>query len=254
MTTDTRAKKASSAPKAKHEGEEQFLAAYRPGDYPRPSVTVDLVILTVKDGALRTLLIERGQHPFKGMLALPGGFLRVGANAKDQGEDLEAAARRELEEEAGLSDPRIYLHEIGAFGKPGRDPRMRVISVAFVALVRPELAESVRAGGDAAGARFVDLSRAGKLAFDHADILAAARAFVRRELESSNIAFELSPVTFTVQDLRATYEVILGETLDPGNFRKRFLRMLEDGVIVETDEKRKTPSKPARIYRFARPS
>jgi 8-oxo-dGTP diphosphatase len=247
---DARTKKQKTG--ATGPSEAQFLAAYRPEDFPRPSVTVDLVIFTVKDGALRTLLVERGQHPFKGMPALPGGFLRVGATAKDQGEDLEAAARRELEEEAGLSDPSIYLHEIGAFGKPGRDPRMRVISVAFVALVRPDMVERTRPGGDAAGARFVEISRVGKLAFDHADILARARAFVRREIESSGIAFELSPETFTVQDLRATYEVILGETLDPGNFRKRFLRMLEDGVIIETDEKRKTPSKPARIYRFSR--
>jgi 8-oxo-dGTP diphosphatase len=232
--------------------EAAFLDAYRPGDFARPSVTVDLVILTIKDGALAALLVTRGEHPFKGALALPGGFLRVGKDRNEQGEDLIDAARRELAEETGLGDARIFLTQLGAFGRPGRDPRMRVISVAFVALVRPELAEKTRGGGDVTHAQFVDVSKVHKLAFDHGEILAAARTLVQRELLVSPIAFELTPETFTIQELRGTYEVILGEPLDPGNFRKRFLRMLEEGIISETREMRRTPSKPARLYRFAK--
>lgn len=234
--------------------EAAFLDAYRPGDYPRPSVTVDLVIFTIQDGALAALFVTRGEHPFKGALALPGGFLRVGKDRNEQGEDLIDAARRELAEETGLSDSRIFLTQLGAFGKPGRDPRTRVVSVAYVALVRPELAQRTVGGGDVTHAQFLDVSKAHKLAFDHAEILAAARAFVQRELLQSSIAFELTPETFTIQELRGTYEVILGEALDPGNFRKRFLRMLEEGIITETREMRRTPSKPARLYRFARRS
>ncbi len=237
---------------ASKKDEQAFLEAYRPGDYARPSVTVDLVIFTIKDGALAALFVTRGEHPFKGALALPGGFLRVGKDRVEQGEDLVDAARRELSEETGLSDARIYLTQIGAFGKPGRDPRTRVISVAYVALVRPELAQKTVGGGDATQAQFLDVSKAHKLAFDHGEILAAARTFVQRELLVSSIAFELTPETFTIQELRGTYEVILGEPLDPGNFRKRFLRMLEEGVIAETREMRRTPSKPARLYRFAK--
>ena len=234
--------------------EQAFLDAYRAGDYARPSVTVDLVIFTIKDGALQALFVTRGEHPFKGSLALPGGFLRVGKDRVEQGEDLVDAARRELSEETGLSDARIYLTQIGAFGRPGRDPRTRVISVAYVALVRPELAQKTVGGSDATHAQFLDVSKAQKLAFDHGEILAAARAFVQRELLVSSIAFELTPETFTIQELRSTYEVILGEPLDPGNFRKRFLRMLEEDVIAETREMRRTPSKPARLYRFAKRS
>lgn len=232
--------------------ETAFLEAYRPSDYARPSVTVDLVIFTIKDGSLAALFVTRGEHPFKGALALPGGFLRVGKDRTDQGEDLVDAARRELLEETGLGDARIYLTQLGAFGKPGRDPRTRVVSVAYVALVRPELAQKTVGGGDVTHAQFLDVTKAHKLAFDHGEILADARAFVQRELLTSSIAFELTPETFTIQELRGTYEVILGEPLDPGNFRKRFLRMLDEGVIVETREMRRTPSKPARLYRFAK--
>lgn len=124
------------------EGEAKFLRDYAPGDYPRPSVTVDLVILTVVDKVVRVLLVKRNEHPFKGRWALPGGFVRVGPSREEQGEDLEAAARRELEEETGLAHDtagRLHLAQIGAFGAPNRDPRMRVISIAYVALVRPEL-------------------------------------------------------------------------------------------------------------------
>lgn len=239
------------------EGEAKFLREYEPGSFPRPSVTVDLVVLTVVDKLLRVLLVKRGEHPFKNRWALPGGFVRVGDAREDQGEDLEAAARRELEEETGLSHDtagRIHLAQVGAFGKPNRDPRMRVISVAYVALVRPELVPLVRGGGDASHARWFAIEElppdGHELAFDHAEILESAIARLRADLDRTSVAFELVHDTFTIQELRAVHEALRGETLDPGNFRKKFLRMLEDGVIEAARGKRPTASKPASVYRF----
>jgi len=233
-------------------GEGAFLASYDPRSFPRPSVTVDLVILTVTDGDLKVLLVERGEHPFKGRLALPGGFVRVGEGQKEQGESLDDAAARELAEETGLPTGSVYLEQLGAFGAPGRDPRTRVISVAYYALVRPTLAPLVRAGGDAHAARWESVEDVKELAFDHDAILRAAIARVRREIDLSPIGFELVPETFTIQELRAVHEVVKGAKLDPGNFRKRFLRMIDDGVIEEARGKRLTASKPAQVYRFVR--
>ncbi len=246
------------APKSpRDEGEARFLRDYRPGDFPRPSVTVDLVILTVVDKLLRVLLVQRNEHPFKGRWALPGGFVRVGPNREDQGEDLEAAARRELEEETGLSHEnagRILLTQVGAFGAPLRDPRMRVISVAYVALVRPDLVPLVRAGGDVSHVRWFaaeELPPEGaELAFDHGDIFEAALERMRGDLDRTALAFALVPDTFTIQELRGVHEALRGEALDPGNFRKKFLRMVEEGVIEAARGKRPTASKPASVYRF----
>lgn len=247
--------------------EARFLAAYEPAAFPRPSVTVDLVILTVQDKDLRLLLVKRNEHPFKGRWALPGGFVRVGGDRDDQGEDLDDAALRELQEETGLSQTafgRIFLEQVKAFGKPGRDPRMRVISVAYYALVRPTLVPHIRAGGDVSQAQWFsieDLALEGNeqsspkretLAFDHASIVRATLDRARADLDRTSIAFELVPETFTIQELRAVHEAIRSEVLDPGNFRKKFLRMIEDGVIEAARGKRPTASKPASVYRFAR--
>jgi 8-oxo-dGTP diphosphatase len=248
-----------AATKKKSE-EDKFLEEYRPGDFARPSLAVDLVIFTVVDKDLRVLLVQRNEHPFKGRWALPGGFVRVKDDRKDQGEDLDAAAVRELEEETGLASSeagRIFLDQVRTFGRPGRDPRMRVISVAYYALVRPTLVPLIRAGGDVAHAQWFSLSELPKakeemLAFDHAEILDAALERARADLDRSAIAFELVPETFTIQELRAVHEAIRGEALDPGNFRKKFLRMIEDGLIDEAKGKRPTVSKPASIYRFIR--
>jgi 8-oxo-dGTP diphosphatase len=248
----------STKPSKRHE-EERFLADYRPGAYARPSVTVDLVILTVVDKDLRVLLVHRAEHPFKGRWALPGGFVRVSDDRKDQGEDLDAAAVRELEEETGLSAAtcgHIYLDQVRTFGKPGRDPRMRVISVAYYALVRSSLVPLVRAGGDVSHTRWFSVAELPPegLVFDHAEILEAAIARARADLDRTSIAFELVAETFTIQELRAVHECIRGEPLDPGNFRKKFLRMIEDGLIEAARGKRPTASKPASVYRFVRPS
>jgi 8-oxo-dGTP diphosphatase len=236
--------------------EERFLEKYRPGDWPRPSVTVDLAILTVQDRDLKILLVKRSEHPFKDRWALPGGFVRVADDRKNQGEDLDAAALRELEEETGLSQAacgRFFLEQVKTFGKPGRDPRMRVISVAYYALVRPTLVPLIRAGGDVSHTRWfsvADLTDDDALAFDHAEILAATLDRARADLDRSSIAFELVPETFTIQELRGVHETIGGAPLDPGNFRKKFLRMIEDGLIEIARGKRATASKPASVYRF----
>ncbi len=233
--------------------EREFLAAYRPSDYPRPSVATDIVVFTIVDGELSVLLVQRDEPPFKGAWALPGGFVRVG-EGKDQGEDLDAAAVRELAEETGLSSVhRVFLAQLGAFGRPGRDPRMRVISIAYYALVPPDLVPLVRAGGDAGGVEWFALERMKKLAlaFDHEDIIAAARTRIVRDLWDTTIAFSLVPRAFSIPELRHVHAVVTGEAVDPGNFRRRFQRMLEDGVVEEAPGIRITASRPAKLYRLA---
>lgn len=243
--------------KAAKSEEERFLEQYRPGDFPRPSVTVDLAIFTVLDKLLHVLFVRRNEHPFKGRWALPGGFVRVSDDRKNQGEDLDAAAHRELLEETGLShtaSANVFLEQVRTFGAPGRDPRMRVMSVAYYALVRPSLVPMIRGGGDVSHAKWFDVAEPGELAFDHNEILKVSLDRMRVDLDRTPIAFELVPESFTIQELRSVHEAIRGEPLDPGNFRKRFLRLIEDGVIEAARGKRATVSKPAAVYRFARPA
>ncbi|MEZ4317680.1 MAG: NUDIX domain-containing protein [Myxococcota bacterium] len=232
---------------------DDFVREYRARAhaYPKPSVTVDLVVCTVIDADLKVLLIRRAEPPFQGAWALPGGFVRVGDALDDQGESLEEAARRELAEETGLQLSRAWLEQVGAFGAPYRDPRMRIISVAFTALVRSTIAPLIGAGSDADDARWYSLSELPTLAFDHDAILRAAHDHLRLRLENSAIAFELVPETFTVAELRGVYQAILGADLDPGNFRRRFRRMQTDGVIEDAPGQRLTLTKPARVYRFS---
>ncbi len=232
--------------------EAEFLRRYRPADYPRPSVTVDIVAMTIVDADLRVLLVRRGDHPFKGAFALPGGFVRVGDAHKDQGEDLDAAAARELEEETGLRPADVFLEQLGAFGRAGRDPRMRVITVAYYAMVRPDLVPLVRAGTDAADARWVAVERLrlASLAFDHHEILRAAVARVAERIDSTSIAAALVPSTFTIGELRHAHAVLTATPQDPGNFRRKFARMIEDRVVEQAPGKRITASKPAAVYRF----
>jgi 8-oxo-dGTP diphosphatase len=226
---------------------ERYRKTFR---YPRPSLTVDLVIFTIVDCRLRLLLVRRKEEPFRGRWALPGGFVHVGDAFRDQGEDLEAAAHRELREETGLSG--CYLEQLYTFGDAGRDPRMRIISVAYYALVRPDLAPIVRAGSDAADVRWVDLDALPKLAFDHAKIVEKAVHRLRGKLDYTTIAFELVPETFTVAELRRVHEIIKGTAYDPANFRRKFLCLLETRVIEEAPGRRLTATRPARVYRFRR--
>lgn len=232
--------------------DDAFIAAYRQraSAYPKPSVTVDLVIVTVLDADLKVLLVRRGEPPFQGSWALPGGFVRVGDTMDDPGESLEDAARRELAEETGLQLQDAWLEQVGAFGEPRRDPRMRVISVAYAALVSPSLAPLVVAGTDAADARWWSLTELPALAFDHGAILTSAVAHLRRRIEESAIAFELVPETFTVAELRGVWDAVLGSAQDAANFRRRFRRLASEGVIEEAPGHRPTATRPAAVWRF----
>lgn len=235
------------------EDESTFLRQYREEKYAKPSVTVDLVIFTIRDSDLKLLLIRRKGHPHQGKWALPGGFVEVGDGYDNQGESLEDAAARELHEETGLPGGASYLEQLYTFGNPGRDPRMRVITVSYYALIRPDLAPLVTAGDDAAEAKWVSLSALdlNDLAFDHAEIIKVAIDRIRGKIDYSPIAFRLVPEHFTVPELRGVYETIKGEAYDARNFRRRFNRMLEDGVIEEAPGKRAaTTGRPAKVYRF----
>lgn len=242
----------NGAAQTRDPGEADFLRKYRPADFPRPSVTVDIAAFSVIDAELRVLLVRRGEHPFKGAWALPGGFVRVGEGQRDQGEDLDAAAARELEEETALAVADVYLEQLAAFGRAGRDPRMRVITIAYCALIRPDLVPLVKAGGDAAAAEWisVDALDAADLAFDHREIVRRAVAYIAERIDSSSIAASLVPKTFTIPELRHVHTILTRKPLDPGNFRRRFERLLEDGVIEQAPGKRITVSKPATVYHF----
>jgi 8-oxo-dGTP diphosphatase len=213
-------------------------------------VTVDVVALSIVDAELRVLLVRRAEHPFKGDWALPGGFVRVSDDRGDQGEDLDAAAARELLEETSLTPSDVHFEQLGAFGRARRDPRMRVISVAYYALVRPDLVPLVRAGGDAAHVDWLAVDRLGPLAFDHSEILSAALARVAERIEASRIMASLVPRTFTIPELRHVHAILSQKAQDPGNFRRRFTRLLADGVVEQAPGKRITASKPALVYRF----
>ncbi|MEL6349249.1 MAG: NUDIX domain-containing protein [Myxococcota bacterium] len=220
-------------------------------DFPRPAVTVDLVIFTVQDADVKVLLIRRGTPPFEGQWALPGGFVRVD-DSNTGGESVEDAAYRELLEETSLPRESVYLEQLYTFGRPDRDPRMRVISVAWCALVRPDLAPRAALHSDAALAQWWPLRDKPALAFDHDDMVRLALDRIRNKIDYTPLAFELVPPTFTVGELRTVYEAIHGEVYDRGNFRRRFNRLIEDGLISQVPGKRATSSKPARVYRFNR--
>ena len=192
---------------------------YSPDDFPRVAVTVDVVVFTIRNDELQVLLVERGLEPYKGSWALPGGFVL-------QDEDLDTAAARELQEETNLSVGGSYLEQLGSYGTPGRDPRMRVITVAYWAACA-EL-EQPRGGGDAAYSDLVPLAkieRGGiRLAFDHHRIVRDAVNRLRAKLEYTALATTFCPPQFTISQLRRVYETIWGARLDPGNFQRKIRR------------------------------
>ncbi|HKC86525.1 MAG TPA: NUDIX domain-containing protein [Blastocatellia bacterium] len=207
-------------------------------DYPRPSVTVDLVIFTIAEDDLKVLLIRRGQEPFKGRWALPGGFVEID-------ESLERAAARELKEEVGVTN--VYLEQLYTFGEPRRDPRGRVISVSYFALVDAER-QRIVAASDAAEAQWRSVFDAPKLAFDHARILDTAVWRLRNKIEWTTVGYELLPKKFTLSELQRVYEIILQRPVDKRNFRKK---ILAQGQIIELNESRSDVAhRPARLYSF----
>jgi 8-oxo-dGTP diphosphatase len=220
---------------------------YDPSQFPAFAVTVDVVILTMSEGLLHVLLVCRGEAPFEGMWAVPGGFKRPT-------ETLDGAAKRELVEETGV-DGASLLTQFGAYGDPGRDPRMNVVTVAYLAVLRD--VGSVEAGSDAAAAALIPVSDVlnGKveLAFDHLRIVRDAVERVRVELEVTGIATAFVGTTFTLAELRAVYEAVWGVQLDAANFRRSVVT--EDGWVIPTGRRaRPGPSggRPAELYRAGR--
>jgi 8-oxo-dGTP diphosphatase len=207
-------------------------------DYPRPALTVDCVVFGFDEGELKVLLIQRDQPPFTGRWAIPGGFV-------DMEESLEEAARRELQEETGVHN--LYLEQLFTFGAPGRDPRGRVVSVAYFALVK--LGDHrIRAATDARDTRWFCVSQAPRLAFDHQEILELALRRLQGKVRYEPIGFELLPRKFTLSQLQHLYEVILEQPLDKRNFRKKILGM---NLLQPLDEfQQDVAHRAARLYRF----
>jgi 8-oxo-dGTP diphosphatase len=235
-----------------------FLASYDPAAYVRPSVTVDLVLLSVLDGALHVLLMRRTQPPAEGRWALPGGFVRID-------ESLDEAARRVLHEKARIAS--AFLEQLYTFGAVARDPRMRIITVAYYALLPAArfakaleqsdelaLAKLVTAWKGETGGRAEALAADGArlgLAFDHADILGLAVKRLRGKLDYSQVGFELLPTQFTLRALQDVHEAILGVRFNKPAFRRR---MLDKGVLEPTGLREQGVTfRPAELYRFARP-
>jgi 8-oxo-dGTP diphosphatase len=210
--------------------------------YPQFAVTVDLVLFTIVADRLCVLAVKRGAAPFKGRWALPGGFV-------EPDEDLEQAARRELREETGLDGTRIHLEQLATYGDPGRDPRQRVVSVAYLALA-PGL-PAPTAGSDAARAQWLDvvqlLSARSSLAFDHAEILRDGLDRARSKLEYTPLATAFCPREFTIAELRKVYEIVWGTELDPRNFHRKVTST--EGFVVDTKKRRVERGRPAQIYR-----
>ena len=202
-------------------------------------VTVDLVIFALRDWELQVLLIRRGVPPFEGRWALPGGFVR-------QGESLEHAARRELEEETGVRD--VYLEQLYTFGDADRDPRGRTVTVAYYALLTGEAAP-LKAGTDAGAAAWMPARKHPPLAFDHDRILTYALERLANKLDYTTVGFQLLPRKFTLSQLQRVYETVLGRSLDKRNFRRK-LAILD--VLTPLDEwVQDGPSRPAQLYRFS---
>lgn len=249
--------------------ETEFLANYDPREFPPVAVTVDVVALTIRDGQLHVLLVRRGTAPYEGAWALPGGFVQPD-------EDLAAAAARELAEETGLDTraghsadlDRVYLEQLASYGAPDRDPRMRVVSVAYLAFA-PELPDPA-AGSDAAAADWVPVAALGlpeqpdpdrqvrqrpgtsrRLAFDHARILVDGLDRARAKLEYTPLATRFVADEFTISELRAVYQTVWGVELHAGNFHRKVLSVpgfLESvGATTERGGPRGGPR--ARIYR-----
>lgn len=207
-------------------------------EYARPALTVDVVVFALDEEDLKVMLVQRDLAPYEEQWALPGGFVRVE-------ESLEDAAARELQEETGLKD--IFLEQLYTFGAVDRDPRERVVTVAYYALVNLE-GHNVQASTDARNAAWFAVNDLPSLAFDHGIILETAHERLRGKVRYQPIGFELLPEKFALRQLQHLYEVILDRPLDKRNFRKKVLSM---GIVKETNEIEKDVShRAARLYRF----
>ena len=210
-------------------------------EYPHPAVTTDVVVFSIRHDALKVLLIKRAEAPFLGSWALPGGFVGI-----DEG--LDQAAQRELGEETGVTG--VYLEQLYTFGKPDRDPRERVITVTYYALI-PSDRIQIRAATDAEAVGWFALDELPVLAFDHLQIFTMALQRLRAKLEYSTIAFQFMPQEFTLTELQSVYELILGEPIDKRNFRKKILAL--DAIEETGRERRDGAHRPAKLYRAINP-
>ncbi len=207
-------------------------------EYPRPALTTDCITFGFDAGELKILLIERGLEPFKGKWAIPGGFLNMNENADD-------CAKRELYEETGLQD--VFMEQLYTFSDAGRDPRGRVVTIAYYALIK--LSDyTVTAGDDAKNAQWFSISQIPPLAFDHNQILSAALSRLRGKIRYQPIGFELLPEKFTLPDLQNLYEAILEAKIDRRNFRRK---IIQTGLLIDHGESVKgVPHKGAKYYSF----
>jgi len=211
---------------------------YDVSKYERPSVTVDVLMMSLRQRDLQILLIKRRAWPYEGMWAIPGGFINIA-------ESLETAAKRELQEETGVQD--VYLEQLYTFGNPGRDPRTRVITVVYFALLVSERLQ-VKVTSEATDVGWFSVYELPLLAFDHEQIIEYALNRLRGKLDYTTIAFNLLPEQFTLRELQRVYEIVLHKRLDKRNFRKK---ILATGILEDTGAKKMEGThRPARLYRF----
>ncbi len=204
-------------------------------DYPKPAVTVDIVIFTVENNDLQVLLVKRGVEPAKGMWALPGGFVKMD-------ESLEYAAKRELEEETGVKD--VYLEQLYTFGDPKRDSRGRVITIAYMALINSDKVK-LRATTDTVDVKFFSVKKTSDVAFDHSKIIDYAIRRLRWKFEYTTVAFSLLPDKFTLSQLQTLYENVFQKKLDKRNFRKKILSL---NILEEQEIQTEVSHRPPQLY------
>ncbi len=200
-----------------------------------PKITVDIIIFTIKENSLQTLLIKRKYTPFKNQWAIPGGFIR-------KTESLEDAAKRELEEETGVRE--VYLEQLYTYGDPKRDPRGRVITVSYMALINSEKIK-LKASTDASEARWFSINKLPDLAFDHNKILSYSTKRLRWKFEYTTTAFSLLSKNFTMGELQKIYEIVFGRKFDKRNFRKKILSL---DILKEEEVKRDVSHRPPKLY------
>ena len=207
----------------------------KPRNYPKPAVTVDILIFTVKGNMLNVLLVKRNIEPFKGTWAIPGGFVRID-------ESLENAAKRELEEETGVKAD--YLEQLYTFGDVNRDPRGRVITVCYFALIRSDNVE-LKAKTDVSDAKWFPVDEIKNLAFDHEKILEYGLKRLRWKFEYTTIAFSILPKKFTLAELQEVYEIVFSKEFDKRNFRKKIFSL---GLLKEEGIKKSVSHRPPMLY------
>jgi len=204
-------------------------------DYDKPSVTADIVIFTVQDNELKILLVKRAVEPFKNKWAIPGGFVKMN-------ESLEDAAKRELMEETGVGE--VYLEQLYSFGEPKRDPRGRVITIAYVALINSEKIK-IRASTDVSEVQWFSIKKIPPLAFDHKKILDYALKRLKWKFEYTPIAFSLLSKEFTLGEIQKIYEIVFNQQFDKRNFSKKILSL---NILKEETIKRDVSHRPPQLY------